>query len=43
MIPFRGNFYVVEDLTDWHAATYDPIYLLAFSQTDMLPAAKDAR
>src|ERR1700687_5359994 len=39
VIQFRRNSHVVEDLTDWRAASAHLPYRLVFSQPDMFPAA----
>jgi KamA family protein len=39
VLPFRTNDYVLDNLIDWGAAPYDPIFRLVFPQPDMLPAA----
>ena len=39
VLPFRTNSYVLDELIDWSAVPYDPIYRLVFPQPDMLPRA----
>ncbi len=36
VLPFRTNNYVVEELIDWQAIPYDPIFQLTFPQPGML-------
>jgi KamA family protein len=43
VLPFRTNSYVLDELIDWDAAPYDPMYRLVFPQPDMLPPADVAR